>query len=65
MPKKNGRDACAEIMSPRPDVKAIYVSGYTADLLDQKGLYEEGMELGMKPIAPQELLLKVREMLDR
>jgi PAS domain S-box-containing protein len=65
MPKKNGRVTCDVIRAMRPDVKTLFVSGYTADLLQQKGLYEEGMELVMKPIAPECLLRKVREMLDR
>jgi polar amino acid transport system substrate-binding protein len=65
MPKKNGREAWEAIKQHYPTVRTLFLSGYTADLLQQKGLLDEGMELIMKPISPLELLRRVREMLDR
>jgi DNA-binding response OmpR family regulator len=65
MPKKNGKVASDEIRQIRPDIRTLFVSGYTADLLQRKGLYEEGLKLVMKPLAPAELLRQIRDILDR
>jgi len=64
MPKMNGREACEEIMKLCPTIRSLFVSGYTADLLEQKGLLAAGMDLVMKPLSPFDLLRKVREVLD-
>ncbi|HAM50031.1 MAG TPA: hybrid sensor histidine kinase/response regulator [Nitrospiraceae bacterium] len=64
MPKKNGREAYEEIIKMRPDVKAIFISGYTADIMYKQGLLEKGLAFVSKPIAPADLLRKIRELLD-
>ena len=64
MPRKNGKEAYEEIVLLQPDTKVLYLSGYTADFMQNRGLSEEGIELVMKPVQPQELLRKVREMID-
>ena len=64
MPRKNGKEAYEEIVSLRPGVKVLYLSGYTADFIQSRGLSEEGIELVMKPVQPIELLRKVREVID-
>jgi PAS domain S-box-containing protein len=65
MPKKNGREVYDEIRKVRPDIKAIFTSGYNADVIHKKGIIEEGLNYILKPILPQELLKKVREVLDK
>ncbi len=65
MPKKNGREALEEISLIRPGVKALFISGYTADIVSRNGLIDSGFELLMKPLLPNQLLGKIREMLDR
>jgi PAS domain S-box-containing protein len=64
MPKKNGRTAFREIRALRSDAKAIFMSGYSADIIREKDLLEENMVLLNKPVQPQDLLRRVREMLD-
>jgi CheY-like chemotaxis protein len=64
MPRKNGKAALREIRVIRPDVKAIFMSGYAADIIREKDLMEENMVLLNKPILPQDLLRRVREVLD-
>lgn len=64
MPKMNGREVLDEVRKLSPDIRSLFVSGYAADTLRQKGLMEEGMIVAMKPISPLELLRKVREVLD-
>jgi CheY-like chemotaxis protein len=63
MPKKNGKKAYDEIRAMRPDVKALFVSGYAPDIVRDKGMIEGGAEILMKPVSPKELLKKVRELL--
>jgi PAS domain S-box-containing protein len=65
MPKKSGKDACDEIRKMGSDVRTIFISGYPPDVIQGKGLLEEGCDLIMKPVSPQILLRKIREVLDR
>ncbi|MCL5976928.1 MAG: ATP-binding protein [Nitrospirae bacterium] len=65
MPKKNGKEAYDEIKSMRPGIKTVFMSGYTAEIIDRKGMMEAGAELVSKPISPNGLLRKIREVLDR
>ena len=65
MPKKNGKEVYDEIKKLRPDIKAIFISGYSADIIHNKGILEEGLEFLSKPIFQETLLNKVREVLDR
>lgn len=65
MPGKNGREAYYEIRQLDPDVKIIYSSGYTIDIIQSRDVLDDEAELIMKPVQPLELLRKVRELLDR
>jgi CheY-like chemotaxis protein len=64
MPKKNGKEVYDEIKKVRPEIKSIFISGYTADMINKKGILEEGLNLFPKPILPDKLLRKVRDVLD-
>jgi DNA-binding response OmpR family regulator len=46
-------------------VKVLFTSGYTADILGKQGVIEEGIDFIAKPVAPEDLLRKAREILDR
>jgi len=65
MPRKNGRDAYEDIKGIRHDIRAIFMSGYDADIIKTKGILEDGMAFVSKPVSPLELLTKVREGLDK
>ncbi len=65
MPKKNGKAVYDEIKEKAPGVKALFMSGYTADILTGKGIFEEKIHFLSKPVIPDDLLRKVRELLDR
>ena len=64
MPNKNGREAYDEISLICPDKKVLYLSGYAADFLENRGISDKGIELMMKPVHPTKLLCKIRQMLD-
>ena len=65
MPEKNGKEAYEEIRTMRHDIKALFMSGYTADIVLDKGVFGEALDYIAKPIAPNDLLHKVRNILDR
>ncbi len=65
MPKMNGKDAIDEIKKIQPGIKVLFTSGYTADIINKKGILEEGTNFISKPATPQELLFRVRELLDK
>ena len=63
MPKKSGKEAFIEIRKIRPDMKIVFVSGYTADRLDNELTSGAGVSLMMKPVSPNDLLLRISEVL--
>jgi PAS domain S-box-containing protein len=65
MPKKSGKAVSEEIKKMGADVRVLYTSGYTANIIHQKGILEEGLNFITKPFAPRDLLRKVREVLDQ
>ncbi len=64
MPKMSGKEAYDEIRKITPDIKTVFVSGYAPDMIRQKMLLDIGMSIMFKPVAPMELLKKVRNVLD-
>jgi PAS domain S-box-containing protein len=65
MPKKNGKEVYEEIKKIKPDMKALFISGYTSNFIHKKGILEEGINFVLKPISPTKLLKKMREILDK
>lgn len=65
MPKMNGREIYDEISSLNPDIKFIFISGYTADIIVKKGIDENGVDFITKPFSKNDILLKIRNVLDR
>jgi len=63
MPKKNGQSVYEEILKVRPGMKALFISGYTQDIINRKGVVDEGINFIAKPVKPEELLAKIREVL--
>ena len=64
MPKKDGRRVYEEIKEIAPAVRFLFISGYAADVLDSHGILKEKLEFISKAARPEELLAKVREVLD-
>jgi PAS domain S-box-containing protein len=65
MPKRNGWEVFDAIRKIRPDIRVIFMSGYTAEVFQQRAIPEEGMNLLAKPVPPGILLRTVRQELDR
>jgi len=49
----------------KPEVRVIFMSGYSEDILGAKSLKEKGLPYLGKPVTPAVLLRKVREVLDK
>ncbi|OPX94733.1 MAG: Blue-light-activated protein [Syntrophorhabdus sp. PtaB.Bin006] len=64
MPKKNGKRAYNEIRTINSDIKALFMSGYTVDVVNSHGVFEKEARIIYKPIVPPKLLSAVREILD-
>ena len=65
MPRVNGREVRNSLTKIRPDLKTIFISGYTQDVIDWKSAVEEGVLLLSKPVQPNDLMIKIRGLLDQ
>lgn len=65
MPGISGKEALDRMRVIKPDLKALFLSGYEADLLQKKYDLQENYELLNKPVYAVTLLDKVRDVLDR
>ena len=63
MPDMNGKEMVDRIRASGSRVKVMFMSGYTADIVAQRGILEEGMNFIQKPINPEELSEKLRRLL--
>jgi two-component system, cell cycle sensor histidine kinase and response regulator CckA len=65
MPRKNGGDAYDEMRAIRGDLRTIFISGYSGNIIDRQRVLEDGGNFLMKPILPEKLLSLVRDVLDK
>jgi PAS domain S-box-containing protein len=64
MPGMNGRELANKVSPTRPDMRVLYMSGYTENHIGHNGTLDEGITLLQKPFTLPALKAKVREMLD-
>lgn len=64
MPGKSGKDLANELKDRRPQMKILFMSGYTYDAIAQYGVVDLGTHLIEKPFTPNALCRRVRELLD-
>ena len=64
MPDMNGRELSRSLQGMSPDIKCLFMSGYTADIINRQGIIDEGVEFLQKPFTNRELLDKVHGLLD-
>ena len=64
MPEMSGRELVQTLRHRRPDLKVLYVSGYTDDEVLQRGVSGREVELLRKPFAAEELVRRIRALLD-
>jgi CheY-like chemotaxis protein len=64
MPKRSGIEVFEEIKKFSPEMKALFMSGYSKDITRVKGILNTSVNFLQKPVSPNTLLKKVREILD-
>jgi len=64
MPGMNGRELARRLAAGRPEMKVLFMSGYTSDAIVNHGVLEPGIFLIEKPFSQDALMRKVRDVLD-
>jgi FixJ family two-component response regulator len=60
----NGHELAERLKAFRPDLKVLFISGYTHEAMVRYGVLEAGLFFLQKPFSPYLLIHKVREVLD-
>lgn len=64
MPGMNGRELKEAITPLYPDIKTLYVSGYTANVIAHRGMLDEGTAFLQKPFSINALTVRVRQVIE-
>lgn len=64
LPRKSGKDLAAELKLSNPDMKVIFMSGYTENSIVHNGVLDQGFILLEKPVTSQKLLTTLRHVLE-
>ena len=63
MPEMNGRDLAKQLIALYPNLKLLFMSGYTSNVIAHQGVLDEGVQFIQKPFSRKDLAVKVREVL--
>ncbi|MBV5319173.1 MAG: response regulator, partial [Desulfobulbaceae bacterium] len=63
MPEMNGRELAEWLQSLYPNLKVLFMSGYTADVIAHRGVLKEGVHFIQKPFSIKDLAVKARDVL--
>lgn len=63
LPRMSGRQVAERLASQRPDMKVLFMSGYTDEAIFQHGILDSGVAYLQKPLTPASLTRRVREVL--
>lgn len=64
MPGMNGREVYEKFKEQKDDVKVLFASGYTADILNRKGVVQDSLSFISKPLNPSVFMGRVRMLID-
>jgi len=64
MPLMNGRELAQQVLSLCPDIKCLFMSGYTANVIARHGVLKDGVQFLAKPFSMNDIAIKVRQVLD-
>lgn len=64
MPEINGRDLASCLQSMNPELKCLFMSGYTDKVIEEHGVLEKGVQFIQKPFSSDTLALKIRQVLE-
>jgi len=63
MPEMNGIELIEKLFKQRPEMKVLYMSGYTDNTIVDYGIFEEGVPFLQKPFTPEIFVHKIRDVL--
>jgi YesN/AraC family two-component response regulator len=63
LPEMNGRDLNRHLASLFPNLKVVFMSGYTANVIAHHGVLEQGVHFIQKPFSRKDLAVKIKEAL--
>jgi two-component system cell cycle sensor histidine kinase/response regulator CckA len=61
----SGRELADRLSNVRPEMKILFMSGYTEKAINHHGVLDENTDFIHKPFSPAALAIKVREVLDQ
>jgi CheY-like chemotaxis protein len=64
MPQMSGKELAEEVKRLQPEIRVLYMTGYTEDTIVHQGMLEPGALLLQKPFTPSGMARRVREVLD-
>jgi PAS domain S-box-containing protein len=64
MPEMGAGELADQLLKERPETKVLFISGYTDDEIVRRGVSQKDRAFIQKPFSPEELMRKVREVLD-
>jgi DNA-binding NtrC family response regulator len=64
MPRLNGKDLALQVSQRRPDIKVLYMSGYTDSAIVNSGILQKEVAFLQKPFTPAALIEKVHDVLE-
>jgi signal transduction histidine kinase len=64
MPQMNGRKLAERLLKIRPELKVLFMSGYAENAIVHHGILDSGIAFLQKPLLPEALARRVREVLD-
>jgi FixJ family two-component response regulator len=64
LPEMNGRDLVKNVAPLCPNLKCLFMSGYTADIITDRGMLPQGVSFIQKPFSVRDLAAKVREAIE-
>ncbi len=65
MPEMNGRDLARQLLILRPDIKILFMSGYTANVIVHRGVLDKGVRFIQKPFSAYDLAVGISEALQQ
>jgi len=65
MPEMNGRDLAGKITELYPDIRLLFMSGYTSNVIAHHGVLDDGVAFIQKPFSMADMTEKVRNVLDK